>query len=132
MSGLILGFSVNIAHFAQLGYGDTVLMASCAGMFCSAAWMLCSPTASIVSAFAFGVALGFGVLTKGHIPVVLVDPTVTQIPADGKLCQGCVPADSRVSGITNFTFVQRNSAPYIQTWNLTTQAELKWGLVASR
>jgi len=64
-------------------------------------------------------------------PLVKADPIVTQVPKDGKLCQGCVPADPRVSGITNFTFVQRNNAPYIQTWNLTTQVELKWGLVAS-
>jgi len=66
-----------------------------------------------------------------NIPAVIADPTITQVPADGKLCQGCVPADTRVSGITNFTFVKRNNAPYIQTWNLTTQAELKWGMVAS-
>jgi hypothetical protein len=65
-----------------------------------------------------------------NVPVVIADPTVTQIP-NGTICQGCVPADTRVSGITNFTFVKRNSAPYIQTWNLTTQAEFKYGLVAS-
>ncbi len=66
-----------------------------------------------------------------NIPRVIADPTITQIPADGKICQGCVPADSRVSGITNFTFVKRNNAPYVQTWNLTTQMEFKGGFVAS-
>jgi len=66
-----------------------------------------------------------------NIPVVILDPTITQLPADGKICSGCVPADSRISGITNFTFVKRNNAPYVQTWNLTTQADIKWGLVAS-
>jgi hypothetical protein len=66
-----------------------------------------------------------------NVPLLISDPNITQIPPDGKLCQGCIPADTRVSGITNFTFVKRNSAPYIQTWNLTAQAELKWSLVAS-
>jgi hypothetical protein len=66
-----------------------------------------------------------------NIPVVILDPTITQIPATGKICQGCVPADPRVSGITNFTFVKRNNAPYIQTWNLTMQQEFQWGLVGS-
>jgi hypothetical protein len=66
-----------------------------------------------------------------NIPAVILDPTVTQIPAGGKICQGCVPADPRVSGITNYTFVKRNNAPYIQTWNLTTQWQMRGGLVAS-
>jgi hypothetical protein len=66
-----------------------------------------------------------------NIPTVILDPTVTQIPAGGKICQGCVPADPRVSGITNYTFVKRNNAPYIQTWNLTTQWQMRGGLVAS-
>jgi 4-amino-4-deoxy-L-arabinose transferase-like glycosyltransferase len=72
MSALILGFSFIIARFSQLGYGDNLLMASCTGVFCSAAWMLCVPHAGIVSAFVFGICLGLGMLTKGHIPVVLV------------------------------------------------------------
>jgi hypothetical protein len=66
-----------------------------------------------------------------NIPVVLTDPTITQIPESGTICQGCVPADTRVSGITNFTFVKSNKAPYIQTWNLTMQGQMKYGLVAS-
>jgi len=80
MSALTLGFTVMIAHFAQLGYGDNLLMASCAGLFCSAAWMLCVPHAGIVSAFAFGISLGLGMLTKGHIPLVLVSaPLLVEI-----------------------------------------------------
>jgi hypothetical protein len=66
-----------------------------------------------------------------NAPVAIPDPTVTQIPASGVICQGCTPADTRVSGMTNFTFVKRNDAPYIQTWNLTIQSELPWGLVGS-
>ena len=72
------------------------------------------------------------VVTIGrNVPRVNVDPTITQIPKDGKLCQGCVPADPRVSGMTNYTFARRNNAPYVQTWNLTLQMELKGGLVGS-
>jgi hypothetical protein len=66
-----------------------------------------------------------------NIPLVITDPTITQIPANGKLCQGCTPADSRVSGITNYTFVSSNHMPYIQTWNLTLQGQMKWGMVGT-
>jgi hypothetical protein len=66
-----------------------------------------------------------------NIPVVIGDPTITQIPSSGVICQGCVPADTRVSGITNFTFVKSNQAPYIQSWNLTLQGQMRWGMVAS-
>ncbi len=66
-----------------------------------------------------------------NIPLVIGDPTVSQLPTDGKICVGCVPADPRVSGITNFTFVKRNNAPYIQTWNLTMQGQMKWGMVGT-
>src|SRR5258708_38798437 len=41
-----------------------------------------------------------------NVPVVISDPTISQIPKDGKICVGCVPADPRVSSITNFTFVK--------------------------
>src|SRR5260370_36718547 len=34
-----------------------------------------------------------------NIPVVILDPTVTQIPQSGKTCQGCVPTDPGVAGI---------------------------------
>jgi len=64
-----------------------------------------------------------------NVPVVIADPTISQIPQDGKICQGCLPADPRVSGITNFTFVKRNNAPYIQTWNLTMQGQVQGGMV---
>jgi hypothetical protein len=66
-----------------------------------------------------------------NIPQVIVDPTVLQIPANGKLCVGCTPTDPRVSGITNYTFVKTNHMPYIQTWNLTLQGQIKWGMVAT-
>jgi hypothetical protein len=66
-----------------------------------------------------------------NIPTVIVDPSVLQIPASGKLCVGCTPADPRISGITNYTFVKTNQMPYIQTWNLTLQEQLKWDLVAT-
>jgi 4-amino-4-deoxy-L-arabinose transferase-like glycosyltransferase len=70
MAGIILGFSVLISHYAQLGYGDTILMATTAATFCCAAWILCVPHAGVFAAFGFGVSLGMAVLTKGHIPVV--------------------------------------------------------------
>ena len=66
-----------------------------------------------------------------NIPAVIVDPTVLQIPANGKLCVGCTPTDPRVSGITNYTFVKTNHMPYIQTWNLTLQGQVRWGMVAT-
>lgn len=69
MAGIILGFSVLICHYAQLGYGDTILMSTTAAAFCCAAWILCVPHAGVFAAFGFGVSLGMAVLTKGHIPL---------------------------------------------------------------
>src|SRR5258708_13737530 len=42
------------------------------------------------------------VVTIGrNIPVVILDPTISQIPTAGKICSGSVPPDSPASATTN-------------------------------
>lgn len=72
MAGLLLGFSLLPCRFAQLGYGDITLLFLCAGMLCSAAWLVSVPRPGILSALALGITLGLAVLTKGHIPLLLL------------------------------------------------------------
>ena len=72
MAALMLGFSAMVCRYAQMGYGDTTLMFTCTGMFCSAAWMMCAPRPGFMSAVALGGSLGLAVLTKGHVPVLLL------------------------------------------------------------
>lgn len=59
-----------------------------------------------------------------NAPVVTGDPTVLQIPANGVLCAGCSPADPRAPSGALTAFAKTNKVPYVQTWNLTVQAEL--------
>ncbi|MBY0503008.1 MAG: hypothetical protein K2X03_03795 [Bryobacteraceae bacterium] len=59
-----------------------------------------------------------------NVPLLINDPTVLQIPADGKLCAGCTPADVRVPTTSLVAYARQNRQPYIQTWNLTLQREL--------
>lgn len=66
-----------------------------------------------------------------NVPVVKTDPIAQQIPADGLLCSGCTVRDARLPSGTAVSFVGANGSPYIQTWNLTTQIELRRGLVVS-
>ncbi|MGH9658480.1 MAG: hypothetical protein ACRD96_08045, partial [Bryobacteraceae bacterium] len=63
-------------------------------------------------------------------PVMNITPGILDIPKDGKLCQNCPPArDPRVPGGALVVFSQDASAPYVQTWNLTTQIELPGEMV---
>ena len=66
-----------------------------------------------------------------NVPVVKSDPSLLQIPADGKLCAGCTPRDPRVPTGDLLSFVKTNSVPYIQTFSLTTQIELPASMVLS-
>jgi 4-amino-4-deoxy-L-arabinose transferase-like glycosyltransferase len=72
ISGLVLGLSMLVTRFAQLGYGDMTLMFCCTWMFVSAAWIVTMPRPGFVSALELGLAIGLGILTKGHIPVLLL------------------------------------------------------------
>jgi Carboxypeptidase regulatory-like domain len=63
-------------------------------------------------------------------PSVFRDPTASQIPSNGLLCQGCPIRDPRLPG-NAMTFVKSNKSPYIQTWNLTMQSSLGHDLVAT-
>lgn len=63
-----------------------------------------------------------------NLPVLIADPTVSQIPADGKLCIGCTPTDSRVPG-TNIVFDAGGNPPYIQTWSFTMEGQLPRAVV---
>jgi len=72
MAGLLLGSSYLVCHFCQTGYGDATLLFTCAAMFCSAAWLVSSARPGFLAAAALGIALGLAILTKGHIPVLLL------------------------------------------------------------
>lgn len=63
--------------------------------------------------------------------MVTYDPALLALPANGKLCMGCLPVDPRVpsGGITAFD--AGGLAPYIQTWNLTVQRQLKAQIVVT-
>jgi 4-amino-4-deoxy-L-arabinose transferase-like glycosyltransferase len=80
LSGLVLAASVSVCHYAQLGYADTTLMLTCAGMCCSAAWLVSAPRPGLLPAVALGLSLGLGILTKGHIPLLLLlAPLATEV-----------------------------------------------------
>lgn len=64
-------------------------------------------------------------------PKTIPNSTLLQIPASGKLCAGCSPADPRVPSSGLVYFPKTNDAPYVQTWNLTAQYELPQHLVLS-
>jgi hypothetical protein len=64
-------------------------------------------------------------------PVMRADASVMQIPADGKLCAGCTPRDARVPAGDLVVFSNRNSVPYVQSWNVTWQMDLSKTLAAS-
>jgi 4-amino-4-deoxy-L-arabinose transferase-like glycosyltransferase len=72
LAGLMLGFSLMLPDLVWKGYGDTTLMFSCVCMFCSAAWLATTDRPGIFAALALGVSLGLAILSKGHIPVLLL------------------------------------------------------------
>ncbi len=71
MAGLILGSSHLTAYYGHTGYGDTTLMLACAGCVCGMASLL-SKKPGLGGALVAGFSLGVGILTKGHIPLVLI------------------------------------------------------------
>jgi 4-amino-4-deoxy-L-arabinose transferase-like glycosyltransferase len=80
MAGLILGLSLFVCRYAQLGFGDATLMCLCACMACSAAWLLSAPRPGLLCALALGGSLGLAVLTKGHVPLcLLLGPLVIEV-----------------------------------------------------
>lgn len=72
IAGLVLGLTMLVTRFSQLGYGDMTLMFCCTWMFVSAAWIVTMPRPGFLSAIELGLALGLGIMTKGHIPVLLL------------------------------------------------------------
>jgi len=72
VAGLLLGLGQLVAVHAQLGYGDSVLLFTTCWMYCSAAWLVTTPRPGMLTALSLGASLGLGILTKGHIPVVLL------------------------------------------------------------
>jgi len=61
---------------------------------------------------------------------VIVDPSVLRIPNDGVLCNACTTVrDPRLPVGALLAFAQNNSAPYVQTWNMTMQTELPFASV---
>lgn len=71
MAGAILGSFELVMRFAQIGYCDSTLMLCCAiSAFCLS--RILSSEGGIFSALLGGLALGFGILTKGHIPLALL------------------------------------------------------------
>ena len=65
-----------------------------------------------------------------NAPIVIVDKTVLQIPSDGILCNACTTVrDPRLPAGALLAFAQKNSAPYVQTWNMTMQTELPFAAV---
>lgn len=71
IAGLILGTSHLAAHYAQTGYVDPVLMFACAAALCGMALLL-SKRPGLGGALLAGFGLGLGILTKGHVPLVLI------------------------------------------------------------
>jgi 4-amino-4-deoxy-L-arabinose transferase-like glycosyltransferase len=72
LAGLLLGFSLMLPDFTWKAYGDIALMCACACMFCAASWLYASARPGIFCALALGLSLGLAVLSKGHIPVLLL------------------------------------------------------------
>lgn len=71
-AGLILSTLLMATEFGRLGFADSVLMFFCAGVLCSAAWIVNVPQPGILSAVALGVCLGLGTLTHFTLPVALL------------------------------------------------------------
>ncbi len=79
-AGLILGFSMMPARFAQLGYPDTALMLGCAGTICAAAWIACSPRPGFFSAVFLGVSMAWAMMIKEPIlALVLPAPLAVEM-----------------------------------------------------
>ncbi|MBI3681669.1 MAG: TonB-dependent receptor [Acidobacteria bacterium] len=60
-------------------------------------------------------------------PVLISEPGVLDIPADGKMCLACATRrDSRLPAGSLVLFAQDAKTQYVQTWNLTTQMEMPY------
>ena len=71
-AGLILGVTGMVTEFSRVGYTDATLMFFCTGMFCSAAWIVCTPRPGAFAALGLGLSLGLGYLSKWYLPLVLL------------------------------------------------------------
>jgi len=70
-AGLVLAASDLLSYYAQSGFGDVSLVLSSAAVVCGVALLL-SEKPSLGPALLAGFGLGFGILTKGHIPLLLI------------------------------------------------------------
>ena len=71
-AGLLLGSSVLFVRYAQLGTGEIMLTFFTACALLGAAWIATSSRPGLLAALAVGVPLGLAILTKGHIPILIV------------------------------------------------------------
>lgn len=71
-AGLILGLSPLYAIWAHHGTGEIPVTFFTAAALLCAAWLACAPRPGIFCALGLGLALGLGILCKGHIPVLVV------------------------------------------------------------
>lgn len=71
-AGIILGLSLMFSRFSQLGTGEIILTFFTTAALLSAAWVVCMPRPGFFSAILLGCALGLAILSKWHVPVLIV------------------------------------------------------------
>jgi len=80
MAGLMLGCSLLVCRFAQLGSGDMALLFTCAGLCCGAAWLVSVPRPGILAVVALSISLGLGILAGGLVPALfLAGPVLVEV-----------------------------------------------------
>ncbi len=72
LAGAILGLSFLMVRYSQYGTGEIALTFFTGAAVFSAAWLACSPKPGILSALLLGLSLGLAILTKWHVPVLIV------------------------------------------------------------
>ena len=71
IAGLLLASCELVMRFAQMSYCDATLMFFCAVSACAFTRVL-TQRGGIIAALIGGIALGLGILTKGHVPLILL------------------------------------------------------------
>ena len=79
-AGVIVGFALMPARYAQLGYPDTALMLGCAGALCAAAWIACSPRPGFFAAVFLGLNIAWAMMIKEPI-IALILPAPLAVEA---------------------------------------------------
>jgi len=76
IAGAMLAYCFGVAGAAQHGGTDAILLASCTLMFCSAAWIVTHPRPGFFALLWLSLTVGAGILTKGHVALLLLLPPV--------------------------------------------------------